>query len=177
MRILGVCGSLQAASANLTLLRRAVTLAPAGVELVVFDGLRDLPHFNPDLEAGGALPESVAGWRRQLSASDAVLIVSPEYGHSLPGVLKNAIDWVIGSGELERKCVALTASTAGYGRGLLGLAAVRTTLGAVNATIVGGVPIERGVRADDEVRGLVRALVEAASASKGPGALAGSASR
>ena len=102
MRILGICGSLQRKSGNLTLLNVAVASTLPDVEVVLFDGLRELPHFNPDIEASG-VPESVMRWRRALSESDAVLIASPEYGFSLPGVLKNAIDWVIGSGELEGK--------------------------------------------------------------------------
>jgi NAD(P)H-dependent FMN reductase len=60
-----------------------------------------------------AVPESVLRWRGMLAASDAVLIASPEYGFSLPGALKNAIDWVIGSGELEGKVVAITAAVPG----------------------------------------------------------------
>jgi hypothetical protein len=84
---------------------------PPGVEFVLFDGLRDLPQFNPDLEVN-AEPEHVRRWRLALEESDAVLIASPEYGLSLPGALKNGIDWVIGSGELERKVVAITASVA-----------------------------------------------------------------
>lgn len=115
MRVLGICGSLQARSGNLALLHAAAALMPEGAELVLFDGLRELPLFNPDIEAGGA-PESVTRWRLALAASDAVLIASPEYGFSLPGALKNGIDWVIGSGELERKVVAVTAAVAGPGR-------------------------------------------------------------
>jgi NAD(P)H-dependent FMN reductase len=95
VRILAVCGSLQAKSANLALLHAAVAVAPKGVEMILFDGLRHLPHFNPDTEE----PPAVRDWRKALAGSDAVLIASPEYGHSLPGALKNGIDWVIGSGE------------------------------------------------------------------------------
>src|SRR5512145_82826 len=112
MRVLAVCGSLESGSGNLALLKTAAALMPPGVDVVFFEGPGDLPHFNPDLEASG-VPESVARWRRALSESDAVLIASPEYGFSLPGTLKNAIDWVIGSGELERKVVAITAATTG----------------------------------------------------------------
>jgi hypothetical protein len=107
MKILGVCGSLQRQSANHALLEVAAASTPVGVEVVLFDGLRELPHFNPDIDASGA-PESVRRWRRALAESDAVLIASPEYGFSLPGVLKNGIDWVIGSGELEGKVIAIT---------------------------------------------------------------------
>ncbi len=98
--MLAICGSLQAKSGNLTLLHIAAASTPPGVELMIFDGLRNLLHFNPDIEASG-VPESVTRWRQALAESCAVLIASPEYGFSLPGVLKNSIDWVIGSGELE----------------------------------------------------------------------------
>jgi len=162
MRVLGICGSLQARSGNLALLHAAAALMPEGAELVLFDGLRELPLFNPDIEAGGA-PESVTRWRLALAASDAVLIASPEYGFSLPGALKNGIDWVIGSGELERKVVAVTAAVAGPGRGRRGLAALRDTLTAVRATIVSGEPIPKGPHLESQVAALVRALVETAS--------------
>jgi chromate reductase len=161
VRILAVCGSLQAESANLALLRKAAASAPEGVEIVLFDGLRELPHFDPDVEARGE-PPAVRLWRKALADSDAVLLASPEYGHSLPGVLKNGIDWVIGSGELERKVVAITAAVPGPERGRLGLQALRQTLGAVRATIVGGAPIARGPGFEREVAALVGALVEAA---------------
>ena len=157
MRILAVSGSLQRNSANRTLLETAAACAPAGVEVVVFDGLRELPHFDPDLEA--AAPPAVTAWRTALATSDAVLIASPEYGHSLPGALKNAIDWVIGTGELERKIVAITAAVPGPERGRLGLKALADTLGAVRATIVGGEPIVRGAQLAADVAVLVRALV------------------
>jgi chromate reductase, NAD(P)H dehydrogenase (quinone) len=161
VRILGVCGSLQAESANLALLRTAAASAPDGVDVVLYDGLRQLPHFDPDTEASGE-PPSVRDWRQALADSDAVLIASPEYGHSLPGALKNAIDWVIGSGELERKVVAITAAVPGPERGRLGLQALRQTLGAVRATIVGGEPIPRGPDFERRVAELVRELSEAA---------------
>jgi chromate reductase len=159
MRILAVCGSLQAMSKNLALLKAAAAIAPPGVEMTLFDGLQDLPHFNPDVEAK-AVPESVVRWRQALADSDAVLVASPEYGFSLPGVLKNAIDWAIGSGELEGKVVAITAAVAGPGRGRRGLQALRDTLSAVRATIVGGEPIPTGPEFDRQVGALVRALIE-----------------
>lgn len=163
LRILAVSGSLQRKSGNLTLLQTAAASAPALVEIVLFEGLRDLPHFDPDLE-GTSLP-AVDVWRRALSESDAVLIASPEYGHSLPGALKNAIDWVIGSGELEQKVVAITAAVPAPERGRRGLAALAGTLGALRTTIVGGEAIARGPSFDGEVRDLVLALVEAARAA------------
>lgn len=160
MRILAVCGSLQARSGNLELLRVAVASAAADVEVVLYDGVRDLPHFNPDLEAIEP-PAAVQRWRRALAASDAVFIASPEYGHSLPGALKNGIDWVIGSGELEGKIVAITAAVPGAERGRRGLQALRDALGAVRATIIGGEPIPRGPQFERHVAALLDTLVDA----------------
>jgi chromate reductase, NAD(P)H dehydrogenase (quinone) len=140
MRIAAVCGSLQVKSGNRSLLHAAAGIAPAGVEVALFEGLRELPFFDPDLEAAGA-PASVLAWRRALAESDAVLIASPEYGHSLPGVLKNAIDWVIGSAELYRKVVAITAAVSDAHRGRLGLQALAQTLGAVDATLAWSAPV------------------------------------
>ena len=161
MKILGLCGSLQHQSGNLALLNVAAACAPPDVDIALFDGLRELPHFNPDIEATGA-PDSVMRWRRALAESDAVLIASPEYGFSLPGVLKNGIDWVIGSGELEGKVVAITAAVPAPERGRRGLQALHDTLSAVRATLVGGEPIPRGPDFDRQVAELVRALVAAA---------------
>jgi chromate reductase, NAD(P)H dehydrogenase (quinone) len=161
VQILAVCGSLQRNSGNLTLLRQAQALAPEGVDVLLFDGLRELPHFNPDLETNGEQP-AVAEWRRALQASAAVLIASPEYGHSLPGALKNGIDWVIGSGELERKLVAITCAVPALARGRLGLRALADTLGAVSAQIIGAEPIPRGPNFEREVGALLLALVDAA---------------
>jgi NAD(P)H-dependent FMN reductase len=165
MKILGICGSLQRASGNLALLNAVAAATPPGVELFVFDGLGDLPHFNPDVDASGA-PESVMRWRRALAESDAVLIASPEYGFSLPGALKNAIDWVIGSGELEGKVVAITAAVPSPERGRRGLQALRDTLSAVRATIVGGDPIAKGEDFDRCVADLVGALIAATHSAR-----------
>jgi chromate reductase, NAD(P)H dehydrogenase (quinone) len=163
MRILTVCGSLQARSANLALLQAAAALAPAGVEVVAFDGLRDLPLFNPDLD-GGDEPTAVTTWRRALAEAEALLIASPEYGHSLPGALKNGIDWVIGSGELHRKSVAITASVVDGRRGRSGLGALAQALGAVDAEIVSNEPVIRDSDSGAAIAGILRRLVEAAAA-------------
>ena len=160
MRILAISGSLQAQSKNLALLTAAARVAPPGVSLVLFDGIRALPHFNPDIEVSG-VPVNVLRWRQELEVSDAVLIACPEYGFSLPGVVKNAIDWVIGSGELEGKVVAITAAVAGPERGRRGLQALRDTLSAVRAVIVGGEPIPAGPEFERQVGALVQELIHA----------------
>lgn len=160
MRVLAICGSLQRESSNLTLLRWAIANAPPGVEIELYDGLGDLPHFNPDLERDPA-PSAVLELRRAVASSDALLIAMPEYGHSLPGSLKNAIDWLIGSAELEGKLVAITSAVAGPLRGRLGLAALRTTLGAVSARVAFQEPIARGPNFEREVREMLSLLVAA----------------
>ena len=106
MRILAISGSLRAVSSNTALLRAVATLAPVDVEIELWKGLGDLPHFNPDLDGEQPFP-AVAQFRTSLKAADGVLISSPEYAHGVPGVLKNALDWVVGSGELVGKPVAL----------------------------------------------------------------------
>src|SRR6188768_3203095 len=163
MRILAICGSLQENSSNLQLLRRAIASAPSGLEIELYDGLRDLPHFDPDLERAGS-PNAVAELRRAVLCSDALLIAMPEYGHSLPGSLKNAIDWLIGTGELEGKLVAITSAVAGPLRGRLGLAALRATLGAVSARIAFQEPIARGSNFEPEIGALLALLIAAAKA-------------
>jgi chromate reductase len=161
MRILGISGSLQRRSGNLELLETAAKTAPAGVTFEIFDGVRHLPHFDPDVEKQGAAPSSVAALRHAIAGSDALLIASPEYGHSLPGALKNAVDWLIGSGELEGKLIAITAAVPALERGRLGLKALRDTLGAVSARVLGGEPIVRGADFERNVADLVLQIVRA----------------
>jgi len=104
-RILAISGSLRSRSSNTFLLEAAALLAPEGVEITVYRGLGNLPHFNPDLE--GLESAAALQYRRQLQEADGVLISSPEYAHGVTGVMKNALDWVVGSGELVNKPVAL----------------------------------------------------------------------
>jgi NAD(P)H-dependent FMN reductase len=166
LRILGISGSLQRQSKNAALLEIAARVVPDGVTLEIFDGLRHLPLFDPDIEKDGEVPVSVKELREAIARNDALLIASPEYGHSLPGSLKNAIDWLIGSGELEGKWVAITAAVPAKERGERGLRALRDTLGAVSARIVGGEPLVTGPVFEREVASLVAALVRAASGSQ-----------
>lgn len=160
MRILGVSGSLQARSGNRALLETARASVPLGVEMTLFEDLRAIPPFDPETEA----TEAVIAWRRALAESEAVIVASPEYGFSLPGALKNAIDWTIGSGELEGKVVGVTAAVNVEGRGKRGLEALCDTLRAVSARIVGGTPIVRGASFERDVATLVEAVVAEARA-------------
>ena len=105
MDILAISGSLRAGSSNTALLHAMAALAPAGVAVTVYGGLADLPHFNPDLDPD-TIP-AVIDFRSRLAAADGVLISSPEYAHGVAGVMKNALDLVVATGELVDKPVAL----------------------------------------------------------------------
>jgi chromate reductase len=106
IRVLAISGSVRRASSNSALVRAAAQLAPQGVEVSIYEGLDQLPPFNPDLDSDTP-PMPVGAFRAALKSADAVLLSSPEYAHGVPGVLKNALDWVVGSGELVDKPVAL----------------------------------------------------------------------
>ena len=107
MRILAISGSLRAVSSNTALLRAVATLAPVDVEIELWKGLGDLPHFNPDFDGEQPFP-AVAQFRTSLKAADGVLISSRNTPQRCSRrVLKNALDWVVGSGELVGKPVAL----------------------------------------------------------------------
>ena len=93
MRILGISGSLRSQSHNSRLLRAAAQALPPGAELDALDGLEAIPPFNEDYEDDQATPGVVVDLRERIAAADALLISTPEYNASIPGVLKNAIDW------------------------------------------------------------------------------------
>jgi chromate reductase len=106
MDILAVSGSLRHASASTALLMAIVDDAAGRGTARLFGELHLIPPFNPDHDSEPA-PPAVANWRAQLKSADAVVFSSPEYAHGVPGVLKNALDWVVGSGELYEKRVAI----------------------------------------------------------------------
>lgn len=91
IRILGFVGSLRKASLNRALLRAAQKLVPEGMTIDAFD-LIDIPLFNADVEAQGD-PPAVAQFKNAIRAADGVMMVTPEYNHGVPGVMKNAVDW------------------------------------------------------------------------------------
>jgi chromate reductase len=116
MKILGLSGSLNAASSNTALLhhlRRAVTPPD---EVAVYESLDDVPHFSPDREAGPT-PAAVAALRTGVADADAVVIATPEYAGGMPGSLKNALDWLVGSGELYGKAVVVVSAAPSEERG------------------------------------------------------------
>ena len=123
MRVLAISGSLRAASLNSALLRATARIAPPGIEVRVFDGIGQLPLFNPDLES--ADPPAVATLRTQIMAADALLIASPEYAHGVTAAIKNALDWMVGNESFVNKPVALFNASP---RAVHAQAALRETL-------------------------------------------------
>jgi chromate reductase len=138
MRVLGISGSLRQDSYNSALLRAAAERLPGGVELVTFERLAEVPPFNEDAEAG-PVPDAVRELREAMRAADAVLIATPEYNHSLPGQLKNALDWAsrpAGQSALTGKpAAAIGASKSMFG-GVWAQAELRKVLGAMGGRVV-----------------------------------------
>jgi len=128
VKVLAIAGSLRATSSNAAIVRAAARVAPAGMEIVVYDGLGSLPHFSPDLDTD-PLPAPVRELRAQIAAADALLISSPEYAHGMPGSLKNALDWLVSALEaLDKLALLLSASPGGAAHAHAQLAEVLRTM-------------------------------------------------
>jgi chromate reductase len=141
MRVLGISGSLRRDSHNTALLRHAGELFEAeGAELEIYDGLRDIPPYDEDDDVENG-PEAVARLRAAVAEADAVFFTTPEYNHSIPGALKNAIDWVsrpIASNPLRYKPVAVIGASTGMFGAVWAQAELRKVLGATGARVVDG---------------------------------------
>jgi chromate reductase, NAD(P)H dehydrogenase (quinone) len=140
MNVLGVSGSLRADSHNTAILRGARDLMPTGVELELWNGLRDIPPYDEDDDTEPA-PPAVAALRAALAGADAVLFSTPEYNSSIPGQLKNALDWAsrpIASSVLRNKPVAVVGASTGAFGAVWAQAELRKVLGAVGARVVEG---------------------------------------
>lgn len=112
-KVLAISGSTRAHSTNHRLIKAIELLTTDTLEIALFQGLAELPHFNPDI-ASENVPDAVLAFRKQIAAADGVLICTPEYAHGVPGSLKNAIDWTVTSADLDGKPTFLiTASTDG----------------------------------------------------------------
>lgn len=131
MKLLGLCGSLRAASLNAALLRCAARLAPPEIEVSIFGRIGELALFNPDLESD--VPAPVAALRNAVAAADALVIASPEYAHGVSGTIKNALDWLVSCEAFVNKPVAvLNASPRAHHAD----AALRETLKTMSACLV-----------------------------------------
>ena len=152
MRILAVSGSLRAASHNTQLLRAAIEAAPEDVELELWEGIGDLPLYDQDLEHR-ELPPSVRRLREEWAAADAILFATPEYNGSIPGGLKNAVDWAsrpVGEGALRNKTVAVVGASTGQFGAMWAQADLRKVLGVAGARVVGDeLPVTRATERFD----------------------------
>ena len=167
MRILAISGSLRRDSQNTMLLRAAAGLLPAGVELAFYDGLKSVPPYDADDDVEPAPPE-VAAVRAAVTEADAVLISTPEYNSSIPGALKNALDWAsrpMATNSFRNKPVAVIGSSAGVFGAVWAQGELRKVLAAMGARVaevevaVGRVSEKfdaDGRLVDEEIRGQLR---------------------
>jgi chromate reductase, NAD(P)H dehydrogenase (quinone) len=179
MKILGVSGSLRVGSHNTQLLRAAAAAAPAGVEVELWEGIGDLPLYDQDLDVG-EVPEPVRRLREDWAAADAILFATPEYNGSVPGGLKNAVDWASRprlEAPLTNKTVAVVGASPGQFGALWAQADLRKTLGVAGARVVGDeLPVTRahekfdvdGRLLDEELRGRLTLLLETLAAEAAP---------
>jgi chromate reductase len=170
MRVLAISGSLRDASNSTALLRALREEAPEGVEVVLWDGLKSMPPYDQDDDVFPA-PAAPSAFRELVRESDAVFFATPEYNSSVPGALKNALDWgsrPLATNAFRNKPVAVISSSAGAFGGVWAAAELRKVLGAMGARVteaelsVGHAHEkldDQGELADDDVRaGLGEAL-------------------
>jgi chromate reductase, NAD(P)H dehydrogenase (quinone) len=137
MRVLGISGSLRQGSHNDTLLRAAGDLLPAEAELVVWERLRDVPPYDEDAETPA--PFAVADLKAAIAGADAVVFATPEYNHSIPGQLKNAIDWIsrpMAANPLRGKPVLVVGASTGLFGAVWAQAELRKVLASLGARVL-----------------------------------------
>jgi chromate reductase, NAD(P)H dehydrogenase (quinone) len=138
MRVLGISGSLRRDSHNRALLRAAAERLPAGAELLVYERLADIPPYDEDVEVQH-VPEPVRELREAIRGADAILIATPEYNHSIPGQLKNALDWAsrpAGQSALNGKPAATIGASTGMFGAVWAQAELRKVLGAMGGRVL-----------------------------------------
>jgi chromate reductase len=138
LSVLGISGSLRRDSHNTALLRVAAELLPPPAELVLFDSLKAVPPYDADDDEGRG-PAGARRFRDAISSADAILIASPEYNHSIPGQLKNALDWAsrpFPDNVLRGKPVAVIGASTGMFGAVWSQAEVRKVLGAAGANVI-----------------------------------------
>jgi len=138
MQVLGISGSLRRDSYNTKLLRAAEELLPSFVELEVWDGLKSVPPYDEEDDVQPA-PAAVEALRQAVANADAILIATPEYNSSVPGQLKNAIDWLsrpLATNPLRNKPVAVVGASTGAFGAVWAQAELRKVLGATGARVV-----------------------------------------
>ncbi|RLQ92270.1 NADPH-dependent FMN reductase [Falsibacillus albus] len=136
-KILAISGSLREKSSNSALLRAFISMIPSEGQAVIYKEIGSLPHFNPDLDHDD-VDDAVSNWRSQLQEADGVLICTPEYAKGIPGSLKNALDWVVSSGELVNKPAAVITASPHPDGGGTAMGSLLGTLSMMSASVVEG---------------------------------------
>jgi chromate reductase len=139
MNILALSGSLRTGSQNTKLLLAAAAAAPDGVDVTIYDRLKEIPPYDADDDIPGHQPVAVRRLKHAIAEADALLIATPEYNHSIPGVLKNALDWVsrpLAESPALNKPVAVVSSSTGMFGGVWAAAETRKVLGALGARVL-----------------------------------------
>lgn len=127
-KVLAISGSTRENSSNERLIRKIAELSSEAIELTLFASISELPHFNPDLDNADALPASVLAFRQQIAAADGVLICTPEYVFTLPGSLKNALEWCVSTTLFSQKPTGLITASASGEKGHEALQLVMRTI-------------------------------------------------
>lgn len=134
--VLGISGSLRTQSSNTRLLSSIGGMMPVGIEFRMYHGLATLPHFSPDLDGDEVQVDmAVREWREELRAADACVICTPEYARGVPGSLKNALDWVVSSGEFMNMPTAVLSASPHPDGGSTALQSLILTLKMMSAVI------------------------------------------
>lgn len=129
-KILAISGSMKSASSNSKIIAMMAEECAAWADVVVYKGMITLPYFNPDLDKEETVPVTVSEFRNQIQAADAVLICTPEYVFSLPGVLKNALEWTVSTTVFSDKPAALITAAASGQKAAESLELIMRTIGA-----------------------------------------------
>ena len=179
MRVLAVSGSLRRDSYNTALLRAAREVAPQGVEVELYEGLASLPPYDADSDVGTG-PEPVRDLRDRIADADALLVATPEYNGSIPGLLKNAVDWAsrpLPGSALRGKPVAVIGASTGQYGGVWAQAELRKSLGVAGARVLAdGVAVPKaqerfdadGTLLDAALRDQLAALLAALAVEAAP---------
>jgi chromate reductase, NAD(P)H dehydrogenase (quinone) len=166
VKILAISGSLRDRSSNTKLLILIAQFSPDIIDLLPSETIANLPQFNPDLDVDPAI-ESVQFWREQLRHADGVIFCTPEYAQGVPGSLKNALDWIVSSGEFMNKPTLIISASPGIDGGRYANESLGRTLGMMMTEVCGTLCIpgssamlsDRGELIDLDIEGELRSLV------------------
>jgi chromate reductase, NAD(P)H dehydrogenase (quinone) len=169
IEILAISGSLRSSSTNTKVLRALIGLAPEETNISIYEGIGNLPHFNPEIDDDSTLLP-VQDWRNRLKEADAIVFCTPEYAHGVPGVLKNALDWIVSSGEFMYKPTAVISASPSLDGGAKANASLVQTLQVMMAEMVAGSTLcipgvsaklnPQGEIADPETERALRSLLD-----------------